>query len=163
MEVSSLKYVYSVIRFVPDPAKGECVNVGVIAGNELTGEWQVRQVSNFGRCHRLAPDATIRPVMEFLDALTQQIEEAEDDGQTLSVSTEAWLNGLWQRQQNIVQLSRPAPIMADSVEQALDILFEEMVIDPAAQLTKCFKCGSDSVVSGAPRKLTENAARKPLP
>ena len=27
-----MRYVYSVVRFVPDPIKGEFVNVGLIAG-----------------------------------------------------------------------------------------------------------------------------------
>jgi hypothetical protein len=37
-----VKYVYSVVRFVPDTFRGEFVNVAVIAGYEETGEWLVR-------------------------------------------------------------------------------------------------------------------------
>jgi hypothetical protein len=35
--------------------------------------------------------------------------------------------------QNVVQLSPPAPIVAESAESALDVLFAELVVDPTAQ------------------------------
>ncbi len=41
-----MRYVYSLVRFVPDPARGEFVNVGAIAGSEDGAEWQIRQVEN---------------------------------------------------------------------------------------------------------------------
>ena len=37
------RYVYSLVRCVPDPRTGEFVNVGAIAGDPFTGDWSVRQ------------------------------------------------------------------------------------------------------------------------
>ena len=67
-----MRYLYSVVRFVPDPARGEYVNVAAILGSEETGEWDVRQVENLRRAGYNAgftPLATAvrRYVAEFLD------------------------------------------------------------------------------------------------
>ena len=34
-----MRFVYSLVRFVPDPARGEFVNVGAIAGSEESSDW----------------------------------------------------------------------------------------------------------------------------
>jgi hypothetical protein len=45
--------------------------------------------------------------------------------------SEAWLAELSRRHRNIVQLTPPTPLLAESAEEALDRVFDEMVIDPA--------------------------------
>jgi hypothetical protein len=41
-----VRHIYSVVRFVPDPARGEFVNVGAIVGSEESSEWGLRQIEN---------------------------------------------------------------------------------------------------------------------
>ena len=41
-----MRYVYSLVRFVPDPARSEFVNLGAIVGSEEYSEWESRQVEN---------------------------------------------------------------------------------------------------------------------
>ena len=48
------RYLYSIIRCLPDPQTGEFVNVGVIAGDPATGDWAVRRLSNIERIRRFA-------------------------------------------------------------------------------------------------------------
>ncbi len=54
-----MTYWMSVVRFVPDPARGEFVNVGAIAGSDETEEWEVRAVANWRRA-KLVDDRNVR-------------------------------------------------------------------------------------------------------
>ena len=48
-----MKHVYSLIRYVPDPVRGEFINVGAIAGCDESSEWEIRQVANPARARRI--------------------------------------------------------------------------------------------------------------
>jgi hypothetical protein len=50
-----MRYVYSVVRYVPNPASGEFVNIGVIAGSDETGDWSLRQAGNQRRATLRTP------------------------------------------------------------------------------------------------------------
>jgi len=131
------RYVYSLLRFVPNPSAGEFVNLGAVAGSEVTGDWSMRHVENDQRAKALAGNVPVSAFYTFLDQLSDDIDrqqiwalfdDDEDDGPSL---TEAWLSDWATRARNIVQLTPPVPMVADSAEQALDLVFEHMVEDPA--------------------------------
>ncbi len=127
------RYVYSLVRCVPDPRTGEYVNVGAIAGDPLTGDWSIRQVSNESRVRKLAGLLQIDAVHRFMTEVGIQIDdmrtgmEEDDDVAPLD---ESWLQRLHYDHRNVVQLSVPTPMAADSAEQALDALFAGQVTDP---------------------------------
>lgn len=129
-----MRFVYSVIRFVPDPARGEFVNVGAVVGSDLAGEWDMRMVASLRRARALDDAHTLKAVLFASDEIGQKIDQTnEREGQLISnedFATEAWLTTLWEQSNNIVQLSRPAPITADNAKQAMDVIFEELVVDP---------------------------------
>ncbi len=56
---------------------------------------------------------------------------ADDDHSGEDALTQAWLMGWVERARNVVQLSRPRPLVATSAELALDVIFEHMIEDPA--------------------------------
>ncbi len=128
------RYVYALVRCVPDPRTGEFVNVAAIAGDPQTGDWSMRQVSNESRARRLAGRDQLEAVHRFLGGVGERIDEAVlllDSGpMTLD---ESWLETLHQDYRNVVQLTAPAPIAAADAEQALDSLFASQVIDPQYQ------------------------------
>jgi hypothetical protein len=129
------KYLYSIVRCLPDPRTGEFANVGAIAGDPQTGDWAVRRVSNTERIKRFAPSAAIDVTDRFIVGITSEIAEARE---ALEMSDslpfdEHWLHRLHHDHRNIVQLSPPAPIVASHAEAALDIIFKHMIIDPATQ------------------------------
>lgn len=130
-----MRYVYSLIRFVPDPARGEFVNVGAIAGSEESSEWQVRQIENPVRARGVDDSRSLDAVWSFIDSIGAQMDAYEQALSSLfepnAELTEAWLVKLHADHQNIVQLSPPAPMVAESAEDALDRVFELMVLDPA--------------------------------
>ena len=48
------KYAYALLRFVPDPIKGEFVNIGIIAGSDEEDRWEIRTIDRAGRATQLA-------------------------------------------------------------------------------------------------------------
>jgi Protein of unknown function (DUF3037) len=126
------RYMFSIVRFVPDPGRGECVNVGAIVGSDVAGDWEFSQVSNARRARAIDEVGALSAVDDFFLQLGPRIDQANEaleTGNDPDVS-EAWLMRLYEDQQHVVQLSRPAPVSADSAEDALAQVFSDLVVDP---------------------------------
>jgi hypothetical protein len=65
-----------------------------------------------------------------IDVYERSISEPSFDDPPLQLNEE-WLYTLCRNHRNIVQFSTPAPIAADSASQALDLVFSELIVDPA--------------------------------
>jgi hypothetical protein len=130
-----LRYVYSLVRFVPDPARGEFVNVGAIVGSDESSEWDLRQVENPVRARAVDDRKSLEAVWMFMDSMGRAIDDHQRATQTLFAPevelSESWLEGVYASHRNIVQLSPPAPMVADSADEALDRVFDLLVVDPA--------------------------------
>jgi hypothetical protein len=129
-------FVYSLLRFAPNPATGEFVNLGAIAGSEASGEWSIRHVQNDQRARSLGADVPVAAFYEFYGRLADEIErhslpQLYADSEGVEPLDSAWLAGWAARARNIVQLSKPQPLVAKSAEEALDVIFEHMIEDPA--------------------------------
>lgn len=114
-----MRYVYSLVRFVRSPARGEFLNVGAIAGSEEAGQWQIRQAQNSRL--ELNDDKALVALRHFWTRVSQDIDEHPDE------LSEAWLQQLHADSRNIVQLSAPIPMVASSAEAALDRVFASLV------------------------------------
>jgi hypothetical protein len=129
-----MKYTYSVVRFVPDPVRGEYINVGIIAGSDESSEWQVRTVENLRRARGIDARGILPLVWTFVDGIGRQLDAYADAVEGTQPRhdeiSERWLGHLWEDSNNVVQLSEPAPIMAESIESALNTLFEQFVLEP---------------------------------
>lgn len=129
-----LKFVYSLIRFVPDPARGEFMNVGAVAGSEESSEWDIRQIGNPRRARALGSPGALGAVWSFMDQVGAVFDEYQENLHQLfdaeTIPSENWLNGLHRYHRNIVQLSPPTPMIADTVEEALDSVFSLLIVDP---------------------------------
>ena len=130
-----MRHVYSLIRFVPDPARGEFINIGAVAGSEESSDWAVRQISNFVRARALDESSALNGVWAFVDRLGKEIDEYQlgldqlfGPQQDLS---EDWLAMLHRDHRNVVQLTYPIPMVAESAEDALDRVFDLMIVDPS--------------------------------
>lgn len=126
-----MTYWLSVLRFVPDPARGEFVNVGAIAGNDDNEDWEIRAVSNWQRAKKFDEGGTLPAVMNFVSQLQlraeMQQEELLDRGERLTV---ARLRQFSTEMRNLVQISEPVPVVATSAEHAVNLAFQQLVIDP---------------------------------
>lgn len=134
-----MKHVYSVVRFVPDPARGEAVNVGIIAGADESGEWVLRIVGNYSRARRLDDRELLPGVRERLDRIEALIERYTDAQHPLFPSgspetvDEKWLAKLSSESANVLQFTWPLPVVAKNAEEAIDLLWDELVVDPTAR------------------------------
>jgi hypothetical protein len=123
-------YFYSTIRFVPNPATGEFVNIGAIAGSDAVGDWEVRTVSNHARARKLDPRGLSAVVFERVEEIEALCDEGDANAPAMSRDV---LRKLYEESQNIVQFSEPTPIVAASADDALDVVFTHLVIDPERQ------------------------------
>jgi hypothetical protein len=137
MKETFRRYVYSLVRCVPDPQTGEFVNIGAIAGDPESGDWSIRQVGSESRARKLAGTGQLDAVHRFLSEAGTQIdamrEQADDGGIAAYPLGENWLQKLHYDLRNVVQLSEPIPIAAEDVEEALDYIFARQIIDPQSQ------------------------------
>ena len=128
-----MTYFFSMLRFVPDPARGEFVNIGAIAGDEETQDWELRLISNLKRARSIDHASFLPHALEvageFQDRLATEDLPAPEQGWL----TWPELRTLSGEMNNILQLTAPTPIEVQSAEGALDIVFEELVLDPAAR------------------------------
>ncbi len=128
-------HVYSLVRCVPDPRTGEFINIAAIVGSAATGQWAVRQVSSERRAVKLADAQILGVVHAFLAQVGMDID-ARDEEMELGVGDaldESWLDRMHHDHRNVVQLTSPTPMLAESPEAALELLFEHMIIDPVSQ------------------------------
>ena len=129
-----LRFVYSLVRFVPDPARGEFVNVGAVAGSEESSEWAIRQIENPKRARALGSAELLDAVWSFIGrvggVLDKHQESLDQIFNAAITPTEDWLWRLHKDHRNIVQISPPTPMAAKNVEEALEIVFDLLIVDP---------------------------------
>jgi hypothetical protein len=131
-----MRYLYSVVRFVPDPGRGEFVNVGILAGSDESSEWEVRTVENLKRARSIDDKGLVRLVWGSVDDIGRMLDRYAEDVQTSLFSpsedgpSEGWLTRLSEEARNVVQFSPPAVIVADTLSVGLDILFKQFIVEP---------------------------------
>ncbi len=129
-----MSYRYSVLRFVPDSARGEFVNFGAIAGDDESGDWELRLIQNLRRAKAIDDHSRLGIALAFADVIEAHIAALDRLPETGAERMSAQLLERWaDEMQNVVQVSRPAPIVAQSATNALDIVFSEHVVDPTAR------------------------------
>ncbi|WP_083933799.1 DUF3037 domain-containing protein [Kribbella catacumbae] len=136
MRGDSMRYDYWVIRYVPDPVRGEFVNVGVIAGRD--GQWAYRRVNNLRRASRLGgtasyTDSFLRRIEGVIEARLGAVEELFPD-ESVPTFERGDIEDLRVRMNNLVQLSEARPVLARSAEEAADLAFELMIVDSEADV-----------------------------
>jgi hypothetical protein len=120
---------------VPDTARGEFINVGVLVGSELSNEWAIRHFDNPLRARRLSEGRGLSSVWSYLDQVGDLIERHDEALSQLqfdnsAILTESWLQQEHQEHLNLVQLTSPTPLVADGIEQALEMAFDAFIVDP---------------------------------
>ena len=134
-----MRHVYSIVRFVPNPANGECVNLGLIAGSEDSAEWVLQTVTQRGRARQLGGVESLPRVVSYLERLTTELEvysNAHAGGQLELLSererlSERWLASLAGQQRGIVQFTAPSPVDVESADAAVDLLWDQLIVEPS--------------------------------
>ena len=117
-----MRYVYSTVRFVPDPARGECVNVGILIGSELSEDKKLHLISNRRRAAAIDALGVFRNFWSYVERFRNTFEREEG-------FSEQWLADVWQSSNNIMQFSRPTPVDAASAKEALEFLVGDLLVD----------------------------------
>jgi hypothetical protein len=124
-----MTYFFSLLRFVPDPARGECVNIGAIAGDTEVADWELRVISNMKRARAIDSEGYLPTAMSFLAELQERLPGDEPDDELVSFSLDD-LHELSATMNNVVELTSPNPIVASDAQEALDTLWRDLLLDP---------------------------------
>jgi hypothetical protein len=117
-------YHYSLLRFVPDPGSGERVNLAVLVGDDQSGDWDMRQISSTRRASAIDVEHRLPTALAFVSELDARLLDPEE----LTVGEVKLLS---EEMNNVVQLTPPRPVIASSATEGLDILFDELLVDPS--------------------------------
>ncbi|WP_426302742.1 DUF3037 domain-containing protein [Arthrobacter sp. R-11] len=160
-------YQYWVVRYVPDPIRGEFVNIALLVGQD-GADWAFRSVGNLRRATRLGGDPAVasywlrefeRMVARLNAARLLSSEPAlsalADSGENISAAIVARLSG---RLNNAVQISAPYPIVAESSQAGIEMLFEHLVADPQPRSRPQFGTRINSYVVDQFRRVGLDAA-----
>lgn len=104
-------FYYSVLRYVPNAVRGEFINIGaIVTTQEEPLDWRWKFTNDWSRAEQL--DAELLPkIKEYLGTVGEDVHEWLNEGGLKN------LRCLWR---NSVQLKEPSPMVADSLEEALD-------------------------------------------
>jgi hypothetical protein len=130
-----MAYSYSVLRFVPDPARGEFVNFGLLVGDDDAQDWELRILQNYRRAKAIDDRGALRVALGFVDRIETHIaalEQLPDASAVLPMSTEL-VRAFAGEMENVVQMTLPTPVIASSADEAADIVAAELLLDPVAQ------------------------------
>lgn len=111
---------YSIIRFVPDSARGESVNVGLVAVDTLAKHMSVHLQIPERRMRAFAAQSLVRLTAEYLNDWKAMVE-GYDLSQASSEVGE-WLRTQYETSNNLVQFSPPTPTAFRSLGEALSRL-----------------------------------------
>lgn len=111
---------YWVIRYVPNIARGEFHNIGIICGSD-DADWIV------GFDWRFLDRRTVpRDVREWAEWLAREVN-SHDRVAVDHEFTRAWVEGIRERQANSIQIAPPQPVIADTAREAADLLYPLLV------------------------------------
>lgn len=137
-----MPYFFSLLRFVPDTARGEFVNLGAIAGDSEVVDWELRLISNMKRARAIDSEGHLPAAMSFLAELQERLPVEDEDETSFALED---LNDLAASMNNVIQLTRPEPIVASDAAEALDFLWRDLLLDPEGNASHRFKNTSSAV------------------
>jgi len=121
-------YEYAVIRFVPDVAREEFINVGVILFSKRKHYIKIRYQVNKNKIQFLAPETDFEILQANLDAFEKICTGAKDGGPIASLGVPERFRWLTAVRSASLQTSRPHPGFATDLDATLEKLFQELVM-----------------------------------
>lgn len=147
MSAARIPCEFSLIRYVPDPVKGECVNIGVLlreAGRPETV--QVRFTRDWSRVRCADPEADVA----LLEAVEQELRTRLAAGPT---ELAAVLRMLDENFSNLLQVSEMKACLAESVVAEMDGL-SQMYVEPRKGGRERRQSGRQALVQSMRRSFT---------
>jgi hypothetical protein len=120
-EANSLKAcTYFLVRYVPDTAREEFLNVGLFLHNAEEQFLDCLFADDFRRFKRFHPQADLRFLQELQTYFEQQIQEHESN-------LEGYLEEMQESFSNLIQLTPPRPLLTADPQAEMQRLFETYV------------------------------------
>lgn len=123
----SCAYDYSIIRVVPDVARGESLNAGVVLFAKTHRALLSRIALDEARLHALAPDAQIAVIRAHLESIERICAGGEAAGPHAHLSASERFHWLTAPRSTVIQLSAVHSGICDDPEAEADRLFERLV------------------------------------
>lgn len=124
-----MNYKYWVLQYVPDVARGEFTNIGVLCGRD-GADWAVRfgerSIRSVGRSSDRARD--LRPWITWFSRRVEHIAMLDGGEDPLSTG---WLDRLQRRQSSSIRIAGPMPIDTRSAFEGVELLLPVLVEDRA--------------------------------
>ena len=136
---------FALIRYVPDPVKGEFANIGVVlrsAGAQAT----VRFTRDWSRVRCLDPEADT----DMLEALEAEIAERLADGSREQVETKPVLATLEDSLSNSVQITAMRGTLAESLPAEIEQLLR-MYVEPLRRASVRRRVSGRAAIAGRMR------------
>jgi hypothetical protein len=117
------RYWYTLIRWVPNPARGEFVNIGVVtfSDSDADGSGVYQRTSHLARANRLGktPEDMLSIIERMMGSMWITDPEARY-GVAMQMNHD---------HRNLIQFTQPLPIVAKSTAAAMDFIFPKLVGD----------------------------------
>src|SRR5664279_1280824 len=81
-------YFFSTVRFVPDPARGEFINLGAIAGDDESQDWALRQISNLKRANAIDSAGRLPAALDFIGRLEERLPVEDEEATAGEITVE---------------------------------------------------------------------------
>ena len=134
-----MKFHYWALRYVPDVAREEFINVGVVVSDPRSGEGRTRVVNEVSQVPELgSPRAASREAaLRSLRSLDQRLKVFSRSDQEIEISQGLSLDGTMSRMQshmnNLIPVSPRGLIAASNVDDAVNFLYNDLVFRQDAQ------------------------------
>jgi hypothetical protein len=123
-------YDYAVVRVVPDVARGEFVNAGVVLFAKSHRVLLARTTLDVARLTALAPDVDLDAVRAHLESIERICEGGEAAGPHRELSASQRFHWLTSPRSTVIQMSPVHSGICDDPEREADRLFERLVHAP---------------------------------
>jgi Protein of unknown function (DUF3037) len=127
------QFQYAIVRVVPDIARGECVNAGVVLLCRTKRYLGARVALDAARLAAIAPDLAPADVQSHLDAIVRIAAGDPDGGPIARLGLAERFHWLVAPSSTIIQASEAHTGLCHDPATELDHLFETLVASPPAR------------------------------
>lgn len=122
-ENEPVRYWYMLIRWVPEPARGEFVNIGAVtfSNSDEDGSGVSQRTSGLARANRLGQ--TPEGILSIIERMMGSMWITDPE---LRYGVAMQMN---HDHRNLIQFTKPLPVAIPDVEKAMAFIFPKMVGD----------------------------------
>jgi hypothetical protein len=126
-------YLYSVLRYVPRPKRGEFINLGVVAVDSDGTDVAFEVTSDWRRARLLGRNEDIQMLQKLAREWKKRLRSPSEQLFSIDRASAEWLETMQARSANVIQLSEPFRALAASAAALARETFDDLVGTAAKQ------------------------------